>query len=119
MAAQLSLAAVAQGLGSCPVAAFYDDEVNALLGVDGETEGIVYMTAVGRPSRPFGGADGRPAPHRPAEGVACARPSGSAPYVRPDAASPADVLDLRVVQVADRPEEAQRGLVVATRSGRR
>ncbi len=54
MAAQLSLAAVAQGLGSCPIAAFYDDEVNALLGVDGETEGIVYMTAVGRPTRPFG-----------------------------------------------------------------
>jgi SagB-type dehydrogenase family enzyme len=55
MAAQLSLAAVAQGLGSCPVAAFYDDEVNSLLGVDGQSEGIVYMTAVGRPSRPFGG----------------------------------------------------------------
>lgn len=54
MAAQLSLTAVAQGLGSCPIAAFYDDEVNALLGIDGETEGIVYMTAVGRPSRPFG-----------------------------------------------------------------
>ncbi|OFW55775.1 MAG: hypothetical protein A2133_02875 [Actinobacteria bacterium RBG_16_64_13] len=54
MAAQLSLAAVAQGLGSCPVAAFYDDECNALLGVDGESEGIVYMTAVGRPSLPFG-----------------------------------------------------------------
>jgi SagB-type dehydrogenase family enzyme len=53
MAAHLSLAAVAQGLGSCPIAAFYDDEINALLGVDGETEGIVYMTAVGRPSRPF------------------------------------------------------------------
>jgi len=56
MAAQLSLAAVAQGLGSCAVAAFYDDEVNALLDVDGQTEGIVYMTATGRPSRPFGGA---------------------------------------------------------------
>ena len=54
MAAHLSLAAVSQGLGSCPVAAFYDEEVNALLGVDGESEGIVYMTAVGRPSRPFG-----------------------------------------------------------------
>jgi len=54
MAAQLSLAAVAQGLGSCPIAAFYDDEVNGLLGIDGESEGIVYMTAVGRPSRPFG-----------------------------------------------------------------
>ena len=39
MAAQLSLAAVAQGLGSCPMAAFYDDELNALLGIDGQTEG--------------------------------------------------------------------------------
>ncbi|MBN1632241.1 MAG: SagB/ThcOx family dehydrogenase [Thermoleophilia bacterium] len=54
MAAQLSLAAVAQGLGSCPIAAFYDNEVNELVGVDGESEGIVYMTAIGRPSRPFG-----------------------------------------------------------------
>jgi SagB-type dehydrogenase family enzyme len=54
MAAHLSLAAVAEGLGSCPVAAFYDDEINALLDIDGESEGIVYMTAVGRPSRPFG-----------------------------------------------------------------
>lgn len=53
MAAHLSLAAVAMGLGSCPIAAFYDDEVNALLDVDGETEGVVYMTTVGRPSRPF------------------------------------------------------------------
>ncbi|MCX8033167.1 MAG: SagB/ThcOx family dehydrogenase [Thermoleophilia bacterium] len=53
IAAHVSLAAVALGLGSCPVAAFYDDEVNALLGVDGETEGAVYMTTVGRPVRPF------------------------------------------------------------------
>jgi SagB-type dehydrogenase family enzyme len=56
IAAHLSLAAVAQGLGSCPVAAFYDDEVNDLVGVDGQTEGVVYMTAVGRPSRPFSGS---------------------------------------------------------------
>ncbi len=54
MAAQLSLAAVAQGLGSCPIAAFYDDEINALVGVDGENEGTVYMAAVGRAARPFG-----------------------------------------------------------------
>jgi SagB-type dehydrogenase family enzyme len=53
MAAHLSLAATAQGLGSCQIAAFYDEEINALLGIDGETEGIIYMTAVGRPSRPF------------------------------------------------------------------
>jgi SagB-type dehydrogenase family enzyme len=53
IAAQLSLAAVAQDLGSCPVAAFYDDEANALVGVDGRTEAVIYMTAVGNPSRPF------------------------------------------------------------------
>ncbi len=51
--AHVSLAAVAQGLGSCPIAAFYDDEVNSLLGLDGNTESVIYMTAVGNPSRPF------------------------------------------------------------------
>jgi len=60
MAAQLSLAAVAQDLGSCPVAAFYDEEVNSLLGIDGKAEGAVYMTAVGRPSRPFRASQGDP-----------------------------------------------------------
>ncbi|MBN1628467.1 MAG: SagB/ThcOx family dehydrogenase, partial [Thermoleophilia bacterium] len=55
MAAQLSLTAVGMGLGSCPVAAFYDGEVNNLLGIDGTSEGAIYLTAVGRPSRPFGG----------------------------------------------------------------
>ncbi len=53
MAAHVSLAAVSLGLGSCPVAAFYDDEIDRLLGTD-DSEGIIYMTAVGRPSRPFG-----------------------------------------------------------------
>jgi len=53
IAAQLSLAAVAQGLGSCPVGAFYDEEANALLDVDGENESVIYMTAVGRPARLF------------------------------------------------------------------
>lgn len=53
MAAQLSLAAVSQGLGTCQLAAFYDQELNALLGVDGRGEGSIYLTAAGRPSRPF------------------------------------------------------------------
>ncbi len=53
IAAHVSLAAVALGLGSCQVAAFYDEEVDRLLGIDGDSEGIIYMTAVGRPSRPF------------------------------------------------------------------
>jgi SagB-type dehydrogenase family enzyme len=45
----LALGCAAQGLGACHIAAFYDDEVNALLGVDGIGESVVYMTAVGRP----------------------------------------------------------------------
>lgn len=53
MAAHLSLAAVAQGLGSCPVGAFYDDEVNGLLEIDGKSESAIYMAVAGRPSRPF------------------------------------------------------------------
>ncbi len=60
MAAQLSLAAVAHGLGSCQLAAFYDDELNELLGIDGQTEAALYLTAVGRPSRPFRTGDPDP-----------------------------------------------------------
>ncbi len=43
------LAATALGLGACPVGAFFDDELNALLGVDGEEEQVLYLTTVGRP----------------------------------------------------------------------
>jgi SagB-type dehydrogenase family enzyme len=60
MAAQLSLAAVSQDLGTCQIAAFYDQELNALLGIDGQTEGSLYLTAVGRPSRPFRTGDPDP-----------------------------------------------------------
>jgi SagB-type dehydrogenase family enzyme len=49
IAQNVALAAVALGLGSCQIAALYDDEVNAILGVDGKEESIVYMTALGRP----------------------------------------------------------------------
>jgi nitroreductase len=45
----VALGAVALGLGSCQVAALYDDEANVLLGVDGVEESTIYMTAVGRP----------------------------------------------------------------------
>jgi SagB-type dehydrogenase family enzyme len=50
IAQNLALAAVALGLGSCQVGALYDDEVNSILGVDGEEESIVYTTAVGIPA---------------------------------------------------------------------
>lgn len=46
----LALAAVALGLGSCQIAALYDEEANDLLGVDGVEESTLYMTVVGRPA---------------------------------------------------------------------
>jgi len=41
------LAATSMGLGACGVGAFMDDQMNALLGVDGAEEAVVYMLAVG------------------------------------------------------------------------
>ncbi len=44
----LQLAAVALGLGSCPVGAFFDDELNDLLDLDGIEETVVYLNPVGK-----------------------------------------------------------------------
>lgn len=44
----LYLAATSLGLGCCTIGAFYDDEVNQLIGVDGKQETAVYLGAVGR-----------------------------------------------------------------------
>lgn len=49
IAQNVALAAVGLGLGSCQIAALYDNEVNALLDVDGKTESTIYMTVVGKP----------------------------------------------------------------------
>ena len=49
MCENLYLAATVRGLGACALAALFDDEVNALLGVDGVEESAIYMAAVGRP----------------------------------------------------------------------
>ena len=49
IAQNIALSAVGVGLGSCQIAAFYDEEVNALLGLDGMAESAIYMTVVGRP----------------------------------------------------------------------
>lgn len=49
IAENAALSAVGLGLGSCQIAAIYDDEANALLGVDGEHESVIYMTAIGHP----------------------------------------------------------------------
>ncbi len=48
IAQNVALGAVALGLGSCQIAALYDDEVNVLLGVDGVEESTIYMTVVGK-----------------------------------------------------------------------
>ncbi len=47
IAQNLLLAAAALGLAACPIAALYDDEVNAFLGIDGNDESIIYMASVG------------------------------------------------------------------------
>ena len=44
----LYLAAAAMGLGCCSVGAFYDEEVDRLVGVDGKEEISVYLGVVGR-----------------------------------------------------------------------
>ncbi|MEA3546295.1 MAG: SagB/ThcOx family dehydrogenase [Thermodesulfobacteriota bacterium] len=43
----LLLAAEALGLATCPVAAFYDDELNNLFGLDSNEENVLYLAAVG------------------------------------------------------------------------
>ena len=50
LAENLALSAEALGLGSCQIGALYDDEANAIVGVDGEEESTIYMTVVGRPA---------------------------------------------------------------------
>jgi len=50
IAQNLALAAVSLGLGSCQVGALFDDEVNAITGVDGFRESTIYMSVVGWPA---------------------------------------------------------------------
>jgi SagB-type dehydrogenase family enzyme len=44
----MCLAAESLGLGICPIGAFYDDELNAILGVDGVEETVLYAMTIGR-----------------------------------------------------------------------
>jgi SagB-type dehydrogenase family enzyme len=48
MAQNLALAATSIGLGSCQVGALFDDEVNEILGLDGISESVLYMSVVGQ-----------------------------------------------------------------------
>jgi SagB-type dehydrogenase family enzyme len=47
----VALAAEGLGLGCCAIGAIYDDEVNELVGADGEDETAVYLTCVGHYKR--------------------------------------------------------------------
>ncbi|KYK36773.1 MAG: hypothetical protein AYK18_01875 [Theionarchaea archaeon DG-70] len=49
----LGLASVGLGLGCCHIGALFDDEVNAILDVDGSEESALYMTVVGHPAVPL------------------------------------------------------------------
>ncbi len=50
IAENLALAAVSLNLGSCEIGALYDEQVNAILGIDGTEESILCMAAVGLPA---------------------------------------------------------------------
>jgi SagB-type dehydrogenase family enzyme len=49
IAQNLALSATSIGLGSCQIGAFFDDEINQILGVDGTDESVIYLSVVGHP----------------------------------------------------------------------
>ncbi|MFQ3548494.1 MAG: SagB/ThcOx family dehydrogenase [Armatimonadota bacterium] len=51
IAQNLALAAVALDLGTCQIGALFDDEINSILEIDGESESVIYMSTVGIPDR--------------------------------------------------------------------
>ncbi|MGE5230009.1 MAG: SagB/ThcOx family dehydrogenase [Deltaproteobacteria bacterium] len=50
IAENVALAATALGLGTCQIAAFFDEEAADVLGVDPDAEPVVYMSTAGRPA---------------------------------------------------------------------
>ena len=48
----LLLAAEALGHSACPVGAFFDEEINNLLGLDRNEESVIYMAAAGPGATP-------------------------------------------------------------------
>jgi len=44
----LYLAAETLGLGACAIGAFFDDDINEIIGLDGTDETIIYMATVGK-----------------------------------------------------------------------
>lgn len=50
IAENLALAAASLNRGSCEIGALYDDQVNAIIGVDGIEESVICMAVVGTPA---------------------------------------------------------------------
>ena len=50
IAENLALSATSLNLGSCQIAAIFDDDVNNILNLDGITESAIYMSVVGMPN---------------------------------------------------------------------
>ena len=50
IAQNLQLAATALNIGCCSIGAFYDEEINEVIRVDGEEETTIYLAAVGKAS---------------------------------------------------------------------
>jgi SagB-type dehydrogenase family enzyme len=50
MGQNLYLAGEALGLGVCAIGAFYDDQANGIIGLDGVEETVIYMGTVGIPA---------------------------------------------------------------------
>ena len=47
IAQNLALSATSIGLGSCQIGAFFDDEINQILGVDGTAESVICLSVAG------------------------------------------------------------------------
>jgi SagB-type dehydrogenase family enzyme len=47
IAQNLALSVTSLGLGSCHIGAFYDDEINNLIGLDGKEESALYLSVIG------------------------------------------------------------------------
>lgn len=52
IAQNLALASTSIACGSCEIGAFFDDEINSLVGVDGTEESAICLNVVGHPNRP-------------------------------------------------------------------
>ena len=49
IAQNLALSAISICMGSCQIGAFFDEEMNKILGVDGIEESVIYLSVVGYP----------------------------------------------------------------------